>query len=250
MSNKNDYRYLVRNLVIGENLEKVQTKCLSSKLPHVKAAVKFTSFLEERDCITINLVHMIILQYRESYPDFDIDILKDVIGIRRGYSGWKGLIERVHCKESANNERLKLAELRRELTPKREVKDFKHYFFWINRSYLEQIVATIDTYDDMFLERAKENPDNRLDEDDFYRSFGIFFRRIIALKMDTDVDLNLIKRLARMLFVWHNRRYIKSHIVVRSCRSLPKRYRIETYGTTFTDMLSPEDDFNEIDQNE
>lgn len=250
MSNKNDYRYLVRNPVIGENLEKIRTKWLNSKLPHVEAAVKFTAFLEERDCITIDLTHMIILQYRESYPDFGIDVLKDVIGIRMGYSGWKGLNKRVYCQESANNARLSLAERRRKLAPKREVKDFTHYFFWMNRSYLEQIVATIDTYDDMFLERAKENSDNRLDEDDFYRSFGIFFRRIIALKIDTDVDLNLIKRLARMLYVWHNRRYIKSHIVARNCRSLPKRYRIETYGTAFTGKLSPEDDFEEIDQNE
>lgn len=134
---------------------------------------------------------------------------------------------------------------------------YKAYFFHKNTSHLEIIEGVLASYTDCYLQAAAEAYPRRMENDLYYKSFGLFWRKILRLQETGKADfaepgLRLVKQLCHHLFTWNFRRYLADVVIARYAPYLPVQYRhlhvaakLDTSSQVVIDVAYPEMDFIE-----
>jgi len=137
----------------------------------------------------------------------------------------------------------------------------KGMFFYRHPEYLHAIEALLTTYQDAYLIEAVKNYPEVMEWDRFAKSFGVFWMHVQRLETQglvnfSEPGLILIKRLARLLYVWNFRRYLSTEVIWRHARFLPVAYRadhvaakLDTHHTVIVDAEYEELEMEEEDDN-
>jgi hypothetical protein len=108
----------------------------------------------------------------------------------------------------------------------------QHYFFTSHRHFVTLMEDLLKEHNDVYLQGIINGWPDRMQWDDYHKSFGQFWQTVLALHNRKEVDfsepgLDSIKRLCHYLYTWCFRRYMDSDIIFRHARFLPRTYRAE-----------------------
>lgn len=204
----------------------------------------------------------------------------ELIAQRFGYHRWKKMEKQrtslEKAKEAAEANRLIVREIEKKAstshiaetkskrnTPFQSRAVFIQQLFHENTVYLLAIEEVLKTYSDEHLDEANRRYEKRvkLSNEELQASFGMFFKVILHLPevKARVVSVEDIKKLARMLFFWHFRRFITPSVMVPICKKLPRQYRIDRYHSWMIsgltqmecdDDITPLDFYADIDEEE
>lgn len=107
---------------------------------------------------------------------------------------------------------------------------YKAYFFHNQPSHVLAIEEKLSGYNDCYLQHAVDHYPRRMENDLYYKSFGLFWREILKMQETGQADfsqpgLRMTKRLCHHLFTWNFRRYLADTVIARYAPFLPVEYR-------------------------
>lgn len=242
--------------------EKLRVLMLSEVSDEKKAAIEDTlKILDGKPYISAKLVEKLVLHLAQVLQGFHIQFAENLVGKRFGYGGFSGM-KKSHGTEEYHKERAKSPSIRAQIEGdmrsqytiskalKEEQKEcqkaarrlligdiggpqrphHKTFFFYRETQYVEAIEKLLSEYNDCYLQAGVSNYPQKIQMDEYNKSFGLFWKEVVKLHTSGVIDLSvpgllLIKKLSHYLYSWNFRRYMDGKIISRYAPFLPEAYR-------------------------